>query len=611
MTRRTRWSRVMCLVGLALALFGCTRLPALHDGPQGGAGLEPLRGPGFEFVDGKARVFIGFRGLPGPAEEALVRGVGGEVVATYTIVPAIAARLPEAAIPALSRNPAVAYIEPDGLAQVFDLELDSTWGVKRIGAGAVHASGNTGSGIKVAILDTGIDYTHPDLAPNYRGGYDFVTNDPDPMDDRGHGTHVAGTVAALWNGVGVVGAAPEVELYSVKVLGSDGFGYWSWIIAGINWAVTNGMRVINMSLGGDPSTTLETACNNAYAAGVLLVAAAGNTGEGTDTVRAPARYASVIAVGATNSRDERTSFSATGPGLELAAPGESIRSTLLGGGYGTKSGTSMASPHVAGAAALVWAANPTWTNAQVRQRLLATAQDLGAAGWDPYYGHGLVRADLAAAGATPPPPPTGTLVVKKTVVGTAPTTDWTFTGTSPLGTFALPPSGGSRTFSGIPVGEYTITETVKADYAVTVFVNGVAVGDRSSATVNLAQNATVTVEFVNTYVPPAPIRMFVSSVEMQVVPQNRNFSCATATVTVVDTGGAPVVGAVVSGSWSGAVSGTASGTTGLQGKVTFRSATARQPIRLPFTFCVTGVVKSGFEYSPELNGATCGTITAP
>ena len=154
----------------------------------------------------------------------------------YGIVPAIAANLPVQAISALSNNPRIAIIEPDGIATITDAELDNTWGVKRIGAGTAHDAVPSlrGTAVRVAVIDTGIMYTHADLAANYKGGWDFVNNDPDPMDDHGHGTHVAGTIAAAKDNAGVVGVAPEAFLYGVKVLGE-----WqrivSAIIAGVDW----------------------------------------------------------------------------------------------------------------------------------------------------------------------------------------------------------------------------------------------------------------------------------------------------------------------------------------------------------------------------------------
>jgi subtilisin len=278
----------------------------------------------------------------------------------------------------------------------------------------------------VAVIDSGIDYNHSDLLDpnglvNYQGGWNFVNNNGDPMDDNGHGTHVAGTIAARDNGAGVVGVAPEAALYALKVLNASGSGRWSDIIAALQWAANNSIEVTNNSYGSDqdPGQTVMAAFDTSAAAGVLHVAAAGNSGTPAgkgDKVGYPARYDSVIAVAATDSSDGRASFSSTGPDVELAAPGVGINSTLLGGGYGTKSGTSMASPHVAGTAALVIATKipdgngDGGINDEVRQRLAATAKELGTSGRDPWYGFGLVQAAAAAnlnADSPPATPPDG------------------------------------------------------------------------------------------------------------------------------------------------------------------------------------------------------------
>jgi|GEM_PF-494124 len=366
------------------------------------------------------KVLIGFDRQPGPDEEGIVRGAGGDIKYTYHLVPAIATSVPEAAIQGLLRNPRVTSIEPDITVYAIDAELDNTWGVKRIGAGTVHDGGNKGTGVKVAIIDSGIDYTHPDLDANYAGGYDFVNDNTVPMDNDGHGTHVAGTIAAEDNDVGVVGVAPEASIYALKVL-EGGTGLYSDVIAAIEWAVDNGIQVTNNSYGssGDPGTMVKAAFDNAYAAGVLHVAAAGNSGNPPgffDNVIYPARWDSVIAVAATDTSDNRASWSSTGPDVELSAPGVNINSTLPGGGYGGKSGTSMASPHVAGTAALVIAAGITG-NDVVRQKLVDTADDLGDTGLDPKYGYGLVDAAQAVGTAPNTTPPT--------VVSTSPVADAT------------------------------------------------------------------------------------------------------------------------------------------------------------------------------------------
>lgn len=269
------------------------------------------------------------------------------------------------------------------------------WGVSRVGAEVMHTQ-NKGRGVRVAILDTGVDLDHPDLS--VAGNVTFVSRTKNGDDDNGHGTIVAGIIAALDNGIGVVGVAPEVELYSVKVLNKNGMGALSSIVHGIRWAIDNNMHIINMSFGNpiDMPQSVITALNDAYDAGIIVVTGAGNGGneggEG-DNVWAPARYESVIAVGAINEQDVRHISSSTGEALELVAPGVNIYSTAMGGGYHYLTGTSAAAPHVAGVAALLIASGLT-SNEDIRQWLRSSAKDLDESGWDPQFGYGIVSANL-------------------------------------------------------------------------------------------------------------------------------------------------------------------------------------------------------------------------
>jgi subtilisin family serine protease len=291
------------------------------------------------------------------------------------------------------------------------------WGIDRIGAPAVYAANIRGTTVKVAVLDTGISIDpitgahHPDLAANYAGGKDYIDKDNIPNDRNGHGTHISGIVAAADNGAGIVGTVPQIMLYAIKFMTAAG-GYTSDELTGLEWAVGNGIKVVNMSWGSPTySQTEHDAMDAAYDAGLLLVAAAGNY---NDTLPLyPAAHDSVIAVAATDSNNNRAAFSSYYPDVELAAPGVYIYSTMptyqvymnsdgLEWNYDELHGTSMATPHVVGAAALVWAQNPTLTNVQVRAQLTSTASDLGAAGRDPQFGFGLVNAEAACF---PPPPP--------------------------------------------------------------------------------------------------------------------------------------------------------------------------------------------------------------
>lgn len=363
------------------------------------------------------------------AQERLVQSVGGFVTKKLPVIDGLAVSLPnKASEKALEDKVGVSRVDEDvvvkasakppwagggGSSEQPPQTLE--WGVDRIDADL--AWNNTkGTASKIAIIDTGIDKDHPDLIANIKGGVNFVkkgrTVDPAKWDDdNGHGTHVAGIAAAVDNTIGVIGAAPEAHLYGVKVLDRNGSGYLSDVIAGVNWAVDNNMDAINMSLGTNSDIqSFRDAVDAAYAAGVIIVAAAGNDGD-TDPdsdVDYPAAYDSVIAVAATDSNDNRASWSSDGPEVELSAPGVSIRSTWKDDGYNTISGTSMASPHVAGTAALILAttvnpsydanANGAWDAAEVRQVLIDTADDLGATGFDNYFGYGLVDAEESATG---------------------------------------------------------------------------------------------------------------------------------------------------------------------------------------------------------------------
>lgn len=357
--------------------------------------------------DDKVAVLIGFANSTGMEKgRNSITSLRGKIQKEFKFINAARVELPRNAVEALKRSQGVEFVEPDYIAQAYAQTVP--WGITRVKAPEVHSAGYQGLGIKVAVLDTGILTSHQDL--QVAGGYNAIGG-TGYSDDNGHGTHVAGTIAALNNTIGVIGAAPKAQLYAVKVLDRSGSGSYSSIIAGIEWAITNKMNVINMSLGGSQgSTALEQACNAAYNAGILVVAAAGNEGTAagtTECIGYPARYASVIAVGSITSSNVRSSFSSTGSTLEIMAPGSDIYSTTYNGSYGTMSGTSMACPHVAGVAALVWSAKPTLTNVQLRDALKTTADDLWHDPWR--YGYGLVNA-LAAyqyvTGGTPPPPPT-------------------------------------------------------------------------------------------------------------------------------------------------------------------------------------------------------------
>jgi len=294
---------------------------------------------------------------------------------------------------------ATRYVEPNIVFNASILPNDDSW--KRqwgpIKIESPHAwnqqIGN--ASVLVAIVDSGVDWDHPDLTANYVPlGYDWVNGDPDPMDDVGHGTHCAGIVAAtLSNGIGIAGLA-QVSIMAEKALNNRGIGYADWLANGIIHAVDQGAEIVSMSWGGFVrSELIYDAVKYAYDNGVLLVGAAGN--DETDHVTYPASFEEVIAVAATDQFDDPAYFTNFGDWIELAAPGVDIYSTLWNDSYDYMSGTSMACPHVAGVAALIWGQFPHMSRDQVRSRLRQTADDLGDSGFDEYYGYGRINAKTA------------------------------------------------------------------------------------------------------------------------------------------------------------------------------------------------------------------------
>ncbi|RBW67603.1 S8 family peptidase [Bacillus taeanensis] len=321
----------------------------------------------------------------------LIEEVGGTVYEEFHSIDAAAALLPLSAVPLLMKLPEIKAIEKDDKVSISAQKVD--WGIPKIEASRAWKDAYKGKGIKIAVLDTGISRSHSDLTA--AGGVSFVSYTNDYNDDHGHGSHVAGIIGAKDNEIGTVGVAPEASLYGVKVLNSSGSGNESAIIKGIEWAIEKKMDIINLSLATpNSSTAVKLVIDKAYAQGIFIVAAAGNdlTDDGQPLpVQYPAKYPSVIAVGAINEQNKRASFSAIGPELSFAAPGEFIYSTGIGNSYFTQSGTSMAAPFAAGVLALYKQANPELGTSQLRALLQKNAVDLGAAGRDKEFGFGLIH----------------------------------------------------------------------------------------------------------------------------------------------------------------------------------------------------------------------------
>lgn len=344
------------------------------------------------------------------AQEAVVKGAGGVIIKRLGLINAQAVYLPEQAEAALRVHPSIKRIDPDVVVQATGKKSTPSqppqtlpWGIDRIEADVAWAT-SSGTAVKVAIVDTGIDLTHPDLASNIKGGVNTINSRKSPNDDNGHGTHVAGTVAALNNSIGVVGVGPAASLYAVKVLDRNSSGFLSDVIEGLDWSVANGMQVVNMSLGTNSDIqSFHDAVIKVNQAGIVQVGAAGNDGAAVDF---PGAYAEIIGVAALQKNSDGTlsvaSFTSRGQEVDLSAPGVSVFSTYKGGSYATLSGTSMATPHVTGVAALVLTtlpgaydlnSNGSWDPAEVQNKLMATSENTGL---DPtLFGSGFVRADLA------------------------------------------------------------------------------------------------------------------------------------------------------------------------------------------------------------------------
>ncbi|MER7002573.1 S8 family serine peptidase [Dactylosporangium sp. NPDC000555] len=308
--------------------------------------------------------------------DALAGKVGGKIEGRFdSAVRGFSSRMSASAARRLAADPAVAYVEQDRVVSIETTQPGATWGLDRIDQPALPLDGaytyGPSSNVTAYIIDTGVRLTHSEFGGRARSGYDFVDNDADASDCQGHGTHVAGTVGGKTYGV-----AKDVKIVAVRVLDCSGNGSYSQIISGVDWVTKNAVKpaVANMSLGGSAGATLDNAVKRSIASGVTYAVAGGNDSANA-CGKSPARLPEAITVGATDSNDARASFSNFGNCLDIFAPGVNITSSSNSSGTATQrmSGTSMATPHVAGAAALYLAAHPAATPQQVREALIAGA----------------------------------------------------------------------------------------------------------------------------------------------------------------------------------------------------------------------------------------------
>jgi thermitase len=545
------------------------------------------------------QILVKFKGETDEATQGEIhRKYGGAVVAEIKqlgvkVIKVSAGNVPDK-VNGYRGEKAVVFAEPDYIAEAIGVPNDpyfsNQWGLSKVQAPLAWGITTGSASIKIAILDTGVDQNHVDLT-KIVANKNFTSSAT--VDDRyGHGTHVAGIAAAATNnGIGIAGRGYDSVIMNGKVLGDTGSGQYSWIANGITWATDNGAKVINMSLGGSSSsTTLEDAINYAWSKGVVVVAAAGNSG--TNAPSYPAAYTNCIAVGATEQNDAKASFSNYGSWVDVAAPGVSIYSTLpnhsnkMGGtNYGSLSGTSMASPFVAGLAGLVWSTSYGTTNGNVRDRIQTTADQTGIM-WSS-YGIKRINAYNAVASATPSPDTTPPIIsdVKAATTATTATITWT---TNEL--------ADSRV-------DYGLTTTPPPPYAYLV-TNSTLVSSHSISLTGLypattyhykvrsqdaAGNSASSGDFI--FATTSAETMSIQSVSVVLVKSGLSYS-GQATVTIM-ANVLPVQGATVSGRWSGATTDTDIGVTDASGTLVVLSDKVRKPARgTVFTFTVTSITHS-------------------
>jgi aqualysin 1 len=432
----------LTVAGFALALLatGCSKEAPEPVGPLTSDVSSPaplITHPGAELVpDGYIVVFNPSVTQVDAVVDEIETAHG--IRATYryhTALEGFAAKLPTAAVDALRRDPRVDYVEQDQIAHTVGSQTGATWGLDRIDQASLPLNGTynynqVGNGVDAYILDTGIRITHTEFGGRAVAGVDEITPGGNADDANGHGTHVAGTVGGTTYGV-----AKNVHLIAVRVLDASGSGTYAQVIAGVDWVTadhTTHPAVANMSLSGGASASFDTAVRNSIADGVTYCVAAGNAAADVSGY-SPADVAEAITVGATNISDGWASFSNFGAGVDILAPGVSITSSWNTSDTATNtiSGTSMATPHVTGAAALYLEANPASTPAQVAAGLIAIASPNKISG----VPSGTVNLLLfSLIGGPPPPPPAAPTLVSPangaTGVSTSPTLTWNASATA-------------------------------------------------------------------------------------------------------------------------------------------------------------------------------------
>ncbi len=601
---------LIVMTGMLLLLAACSDEPAgpAADGQSAPPEAAPFDRPGGE-IDLRDRYIVVFKDATTDTDgliDELTRGNGSQVHFRYRhAIKGFCATIPSQALEGIRRNPNIDYIEADGPVSKWGVQANPpSWGLDRIDQrnlplNSSYTYNTDGTGVTVYIIDTGIRFDHQEFSGRASSGYDFIDNDTDASDCDGHGTHVAGTVGGT-----TVGVAKNVALKAVRVLNCTGSGSYSVVIAGVDWVKNyhTSPAVANMSLGGGGSLALDQAVASAVASGVTLAVAAGNSNAPACNY-SPAREPSAITVGATTTSDARASYSNYGSCVDIFAPGSSIYSSTMTSTntYASWSGTSMATPHVAGVAALYLSANPGASPAQVTAAIVNGATD-GVVG-NPGNGspNKLLYSLLTGSGGGNPPAAPSALSAAAASSSQI-NLSWTDNAGDESG-FLIERSLDGFLFSQIGSVGANVT-----NYSSTGLNPGTLYYFRVRAFNSYGNSAYSNTANATTLAPPAVTYVHVGAANGFSTPVKNNWT-ATLDVTVHDASHAPVAGAAVTVAWSGGASGSATAVTNSSGVARVTTSPINRK-RTSVSMTVTNITGTNLSYDSGANHATLPVLVS-